>query len=155
MFGTFELYLHNNYYIITWTTLESCIVIQFFLKHVTQFNFQDGHYFSRWLPFILKCLFAISTIIITWTTPASCMVMQFSGCLDNWNKALAVLLWTFSSPDLRYRTSGATAPSRPNATRLLPQLQHLAMASARCRRSLSSPCKYRRQIMRSHVLVLY
>lgn len=69
------------------------------------------------------------------------MVIQFSGFLDSWYKARAVDLCTFSSCDLRYFTSGATAPSRPNAVLLFPQLQHLAMASAKCLRSLSSTCE--------------
>jgi hypothetical protein len=66
------------------------------------------------------------------------MVIQFSGFLDNWNRALAVDRWTSSVVDFRYLTSGATAPSRPKAVLLLPQLQHLAMASAKCLLNLSS-----------------
>ena len=78
---------------------------------------------------------------LTCTTPASCMVMQFCGVFDSWKSALAVDRWTFSSLDLRYLTSGATASSSPNAFRFVPQLQQRAIASARCCRSLSSTCK--------------
>lgn len=66
-----------------------------------------------------------------------CIVWQLSGSSESWCKAWAVAWCTRGFSLWRYLTSGATAPSRPKAVRLLPQAQHRAMASARCRRRRS------------------
>jgi hypothetical protein len=74
----------------------------------------------------------------TFTTPASCIVIQLSGSFDSSCNARAVDRCTLMSSDLRYLTRGATACSLPNDSRLSPQLQQRAMASAKCRLSRSS-----------------
>lgn len=117
---------------------------------------------SKWINYLLcshcKCLEIFKVLkdcmrsvhaqsfLFTWTTPASCIVIQFSGFFESWYNARAVDLWTFSSCDRRYFTSGATAPSRPKAVLLFPQLQHLAIASAKCLLSLSSTFKLFRNV---------
>ena len=78
---------------------------------------------------------------VTLTTPELCIEMQLSGSRESWCSARAVDRCTTGSWDARYSTSGRTDPSLPNSTRLFPQQQQRAIASANCRRSSSSVCE--------------
>jgi hypothetical protein len=75
---------------------------------------------------------------LTRTTPFSCITMQLAGFFESWCRALAVDVCTSAFDDFKYLTNGATAPCFPNNSLFFPHLQHCAIASVKCCRSISS-----------------